>query len=304
MVLKRKKTEAYISHCYSTWGKSYYGDYYGKNSNYPPVHKWLIQKLIKSHKARTLLDAGCGPASILRDIIKQKITAYGFDLTPEMVEEAKRVFKKQGLPPSRIWEGSVLDKKSFSPPGSKNIKFDASICIGVLPHIPHKNISTVFKNLKDAVKKNGLVVVEARNQFFALYTLNRYSYDFFKDELLRVNDLTRWVGKNKKDLSKALNLLQKQFRMDLPARRKGKKGEPGYDEVLSLTHNPFLLKEEFAKVGFKNVRLLFYHYHCLPPLVSHPVRELFLKESVAMEDPYDWRGYFMASAFLLAGEKI
>jgi hypothetical protein len=31
--------------------------------------------------------------------------------------------------------------------------------------------------------------------------------------------------------------------------------------------------------------------------------DFFLRESVAMEDPEDWRGYFMASAFLLVGTK-
>ena len=30
---------------------------------------------------------------------------------------------------------------------------------------------------------------------------------------------------------------------------------------------------------------------------------LFRRESVAMERPEDWRGYFMASAFLLCGVK-
>jgi hypothetical protein len=49
------------------------------------------------------------------------------------------------------------------------------------------------------------------------------------------------------------------------------------------------------------VRLLFYHYHCLPPMFEQAVPELFRRRSVAMEDPADWRGYFMASAFVVAG---
>jgi hypothetical protein len=31
--------------------------------------------------------------------------------------------------------------------------------------------------------------------------------------------------------------------------------------------------------------------------------EIFLRESLAMEQPEDWRGYFMASAFLLCGKR-
>jgi hypothetical protein len=51
----------------------------------------------------------------------------------------------------------------------------------------------------------------------------------------------------------------------------------------------------------KDARLLFYHYHCLPPMLEAQVPELFRRESLRMEDPEDWRGHFMASAFLLVG---
>ncbi len=89
--------------------------------------------------------------------------------------------------------------------------------------------------------------------------------------------------------------------MDLPAVRKGKKDEPGYDEVLSRFHNPLEAREQFAAAGFKNVRVLFYHYHCLPPLLEAYAPDLFRKESLLLEKPEDWRGYLMASAFVPAG---
>jgi hypothetical protein len=91
--------------------------------------------------------------------------------------------------------------------------------------------------------------------------------------------------------------------MDLPPVRRGKAGEPGYDEVLSRTHNPLVLRDSFAAAGFSNVRVLFYHFHALPPMLSGGMPELFLRESVAMERADDWRGHFMASAFLLCGYK-
>jgi hypothetical protein len=92
-----------------------------------------------------------------------------------------------------------------------------------------------------------------------------------------------------------------RFRLDLPPVRGGKAGEPGYDEVLSRTHNPLVFREKFAAVGFRDVRVLFYHYHCLPPLCERSAPELFRRRSLAMENPEDWRGYFMASAFVVTG---
>jgi hypothetical protein len=49
------------------------------------------------------------------------------------------------------------------------------------------------------------------------------------------------------------------------------------------------------------VRVQFYHYHSLPPMFGGQVKEFFLNQSVAMESPEDWRGYFMASAFFVTG---
>ena len=89
--------------------------------------------------------------------------------------------------------------------------------------------------------------------------------------------------------------------MELPPVRKGKESEPGYDEVLSRTHNPFILKGKFEAIGLKNVCLKFYHYHPLPPMFASNLGESYLKESLAMENPDDWRGYFMASAFFITG---
>jgi hypothetical protein len=91
--------------------------------------------------------------------------------------------------------------------------------------------------------------------------------------------------------------------MDLPPLRKGKSSEPGYDEVLSRTHNPFVLREQARAAGLEEVEVLFYHYHCLPPMLENAVPRLFRTASLAMEDPKDWRGHFMASAFIVVGRR-
>ena len=90
--------------------------------------------------------------------------------------------------------------------------------------------------------------------------------------------------------------------MDLPPIREGKKDEPGYDQVLSRTHNPFEVCDQFVEAGFRNVRTLFYHFHILPPMFEKQAPDVFRQLSLEMEqNPADWRGYFMASAFLTIG---
>jgi hypothetical protein len=65
-----------------------------------------------------------------------------------------------------------------------------------------------------------------------------------------------------------------------------------------------VLKERFVAAGFADVRVLFYHYHALPPMLEGALPKLFRNASLAMEDPSDWRGHFMASAFIIAGTRL
>ncbi len=302
--MNRREIEDSVKACYSTWSDNYYDSYYGAGAPYPPVHRDLMIRLLREAKVKNVLDAGCGPASFLRELMNEKLDLYGFDLTPEMVVEARRIFQEHHIPENHVWEGSVLSSASFQPPSVKSKRFEAAVCVGVLPHIPQQADEEVIANLHGAVKKNGLVILEARNQFFALFTLNRYSHQFLADELLHVDELRKRAGSHLAQLDDALEKMKSQFRMDMPPVRKGKADEPGYDEVLSRTHNPLLLKQQFEAAGFDDIHLYFYHHHSLPPLYGAQVPELFRAKSLEMEhQPEDWRGYFMASAFLVTGRR-
>ncbi len=298
---ERDDVESVVQRCYATWGTTYYEDYYGPSASYPPVHRDLLRRQLLAAGVRTLLDAGCGPASFLRELGGIGIDLYGFDLTAEMVEEGRRVLGDRGLAGDRIWQGSVLDPAAFR--HRDRATFDAISCVGVMPHIPAQDEPLLLANLRGALAPEGLLLLEARNQLFALFTVNRYSYELVTGELVRADALRGRAGADLPKLESALAAMQAQFRMDLPPRRQGTAGTPGYDEILSRTHNPFVLKEQVAAAGFRDVRLLFYHYHALPPLCAPLVPELFARESLAMEDPTDWRGHFMASAFVVEARK-
>src|SRR5579885_2338709 len=105
----RSRMEAAVASCYATWADSYYRDYYEAATAYPPVHQTLVRTLIDQCGARTVLDAGCGPASMLRHLVAPGRELFGFDLTPEMVTEARRVMAPLGVPADHIWQGSVSE---------------------------------------------------------------------------------------------------------------------------------------------------------------------------------------------------
>lgn len=300
MADNQTRAEAAVKACYSTWAESYHADYYASSNAYPPVHLDLIRMLLRDVGAHTLLDAGCGPASMLRGLTDLGLDLYGFDLTPEMVAVARQVLAPAGVPASHLWEGSVTNASDFGRRDVTPKEFDAAICVGVFPHVPESAESLAIANLHGAVKQGGLVAIEARNQLFGLFSLNRYTYELFVRELIR-EPAMREAGVDVKAIDHVLEEMKERFRMDLPPLRTGKSGEPGYDQVLSRTHNPFTLRQKFEAAGFDDVKVLFYHYHCLPPMFEQVMPTEYRKLSVAMEDPSDWRGHFMASAFILAG---
>jgi 2-polyprenyl-3-methyl-5-hydroxy-6-metoxy-1,4-benzoquinol methylase len=288
---ERASVEAQVQDCYSTWAKTYFDDYYKSAGAYPPVHVDIVRNLLKACGAKTLLDAGCGPASMLRRLADLDLELHGFDLTAEMVEEARRVMAEWRVPPERLWQGSVAEARDFRRPARG---YDAAICFGVFPHVPKALDTTAIANLHASLAPGGMAAIEARNELFALFTLNRYTRDLFLRRLVDVDSLPQ---AERDALAPALAELEKLLRTDLPPVR------PGYDEVLSRTHNPFELRAQMEQAGFRDVRLHFYHYHALPPMLEARAPEWFRKRSLALEDPSDWRGHFMASAFIVSGEK-
>lgn len=299
----RESVEHRIKHCYSTWGTSYYADYYGDEAPYPPVHLELARRLVSERGVKRLLDAGCGPASMLRHFVEPERDVYGFDLTPEMVVEAQRVAVDQGVSRDHIWEGSVAVRSDFMAPDGR-MEYDCIVSCGVMPHIPETIESEVIVNIRDALRPGGYAIVEARNELFSMFTLNRYSHEFFLKQLLPVDELRQQAADEGEGLRAALAQVEDMFRTDLPPIRQGKENEPGYDEVLSRTHNPLLLQQKFLASGFRDVQLYYYHFHCLPPMVNGHVPRLFREVSLQMEaNPQDWRGLFMASAFFVVAQR-
>src|SRR3546814_10167955 len=92
----QREGEGAVAACYSTWAGDYYDQYYGSAAPYPPVHADLILELLISGGVTCLLDAGCGPASFLKHMGKTPVQWHGFDLTPEMVAEARAVADRRG----------------------------------------------------------------------------------------------------------------------------------------------------------------------------------------------------------------
>lgn len=273
---------------------SHYADQYSPSyPGYPANLKRLeiLVRRARELKIRTLLDCGCGEGTPIRRLHEEVgVDVWGFDFSDEMARAASAQLESKGLR-SRVWSGDITQAASFRPDGLQRPEaFEACLAAGVFPHLTDSQEAEALKNMADAVRTGGRVFVEFRNELFALFTLNRHSYELFLEKLIPP-----------RAAQEAASELKKFFRLDLPGVRPSPAGAPSsIDEIPCRFKNPFECAELFRGAGLRIEAFHFYHFHALPPMMEARFPEAFWTASLEMEKkPSDWRGYFMASAFVV-----
>lgn len=296
----KKEVQKHYKSAVDDYTRQYQSGYY----EYPANQKRLdfLIKRLSAIQPSTLLDCGCGEGSPIRSIADTGIDVWGFDFVPEMVEKAKINLQPKGLA-GRVWVGDITDRMSFKPLGIESPDmFDVCMAMGVFPHITDE--AQALKNMAAVTRNDGRIFVEFRNELFSLFTLNRYSYAFFKDKLIKIDSLESEIPGASAEIHEIEEKIKPFFCLDQPPVRSGSADAPGYDTILSKFHNPLNIFPLFEKADLEIEDIFFYHYHALPPMFECEYPRLFRDASLGMErDPHDWRGYFMASAFVIEAKK-
>ncbi len=249
----------------------------------------FVVERLKQNNIKTISDVGCGTCAPMIRLLKEGFKVKGFDFSEEMVEEGRKGLEKAGFDPALISQADLEDDSSF--PGEK---FDAIIALGVFPHIldEAKALSTMRKRLN----KRGMVFIEFRNDLFAAFTLNKYSLDLFLNRVIDLSSLPEDVSKE------VVNFYSSRLKVDKP--NKKSRGKISYSDILAKFRNPLNIEEQLFKPnGFSINKIHFYHYHALPPVFESKYPSLFRELSLMMENPSDWKGYLMASAYVVEATK-
>lgn len=287
---------------YDAVAESYHQQYererlYDTSTDYP-ANYFRLQLLLNSFATKGLkrvIEVGVGEGTPLATLGKAGIDVWGFDISNEMVNKSKEMMKTNGMNPDHIFWGDIQDPTTYIH-AVREGQFDGLVAMGVMPHV--ENDDMVIENMATLVRPGGSVFIEFRNKLFSLFTFNRYTFDFI------LNDLIAGVVQEVKD--EVAKDLETRLRMDMPPTRDrvGKFQAPGYDAILSKFHNPFEVIELFKRHNFKDIELLWYHYHPAMPYLSERMPELFRKEAIRLEhEPSNWRGIFLCSAFVVEAMK-
>ena len=293
-----RDTQSQVKQHYSVTASTYRNHYdpaqHDSSPTYPAEYfrlNLLLDRL-KETSAKRVLDAGCGEGTPLMRVAELGAEIRGFDFTPEMIEEARDIFSAQGLNPDWVIVGDVQNFDSFSAL-MEDQPFDAAVCFGVMPHVNDE--LKALKNLHRSLRKNGRAFVEFRNELFNLITMNRFTHNYIVEELF---------ANAPPSIREATSAhLDSILAMDKPPlRTEAEAGKPGYDAIQARMHNPLKMDELFGEAGFTDVVIHWYHFHpTLPLLEGNGVDAAeFRKAAFAMEEnPKDWRGYFLCSAFVV-----
>jgi len=286
------KSKDFVTKYYDQEATDYIHMYEPGYLEYPAnaIRLEMVTKKLLENNVKSVLDAGCGTCGPMIRFLKEGLKCNGFDFSNEMVDSGKKELEKSGYDPNLIFVADLETGENFP-----KEKFDAVVALGVFPHIP--NEKKALLNIKNMLNEGGKVYIEFRNDLFSSYTLNKYSVDFFLNRLISMSLLPE---KMKDEVVDFYTNLLKADKTIIK-----KQDQIHYTEILAKFKNPLTItKELFEPCGFEVNEILFYHYHVLPPIFQEKNPKLFRELSLKMEDPHDWRGYLMASAFVVEASPV
>ena len=125
----------------------------------------IFEDLLQKIKPKTVLDAGCGSGVPLVTFLKAGFDAYGFDRSPEMVDETQKRVESAGFEKHRVFQG---DLDSFERP--IGAPFDVACGLGSVYYTP--NTVTTLRHVGSHVKDDGDLIFSLRNELFSLCSQN------------------------------------------------------------------------------------------------------------------------------------
>ena len=248
-------------------------------------------EILDKYPKGSLLDAGCGAGATTTAALEAGWDVTSIDFSEDMVRETNVHLKEKGHTDRKASQASITDLSKF-----QNGEFDAVICLGVMYYIEEDE--KAYREFLRVLKPGGILLCSMQNEFFDLFTFNRYTRRFYKRHFFPLID--GGDGDRAEELDKALSSL-----MVNPNAPEQHDSGSGRDEVFMRQDNPMAYPQKLASLGFEPISGPYYHgIHLVPPLMEK-MDAAWAEESAAKQYSLaqDWRSMFSAAHFMFEFRK-
>jgi ubiquinone/menaquinone biosynthesis C-methylase UbiE len=116
----------------------------------------VVFEMLDAHSSKKgkLLDAGCGPATLVRDFLARGYDVWGIDCSKRMIEEARRNISELN---DHFAQGDI-ENMAFP-----SESFDIVVSLGVLHYLKDERPS--LREIRRVLKPGGLSIVSISNAF-------------------------------------------------------------------------------------------------------------------------------------------
>jgi len=187
---------------------------------------------------RQIFDFGCGDAVHFRAFLDAGAHIEGVDISERMIEQARQRLRdlRRDVDLARV--GGV-DALHAVPAAS----LDAVLSFNVLAYLTQAEEKTFYEQSARVLKVGGYLLVTHSNELFDMFSLNRYTVEFFQ----------RYLASEPYCKSALKELLAKA---DVPEEA----------VTYNVRENPLSYRHKLARYGFKETRQEFINFHRAPPL--------------------------------------
>ena len=262
----------------------------------PAYYRRLIYlNVLEETGADRILDVGCGGGQTVLDALEMGRAVKGIEPTKALVDSAQELLRTNG------YEGDVISQNDLLALNQwPSHSFGSIVALSVLPHIQESRWDETHQALVNLIADDGYFIASYRNDLFDLFTFNSFTVDFVINVLFD-NQACRPL-KNRAVREKIESLISHPT---IPGPQHTSAQDKSFGLLTRVNSNPLTMPAYLARFGVMQLKLYFFNFHCLPPLVSSsfPDAKTFSHE-MNLNLAEDWRGYFMASTFLVVGKKM
>ncbi len=245
-----------------------------------------ILNFIKKNKIKSYHDIGCGSGELVRKVDKQKIVKkitgsdyYINELDLKTLKNTKIKYYKQDI--------NKIPKLYKFP------KVDLCTAMSVLPYI--KSYKKFFKYcLKKYLKKKKYFIFSFPNELFDIYTLNKYTKNFYIKYLIQSKKL------NKKEHLILSKFLDNKFSKEINL--KNTKISGYIDKKLKYFHrvNYFSISKFLKDNGYEIIDVNFLNHHEFPTSFGVNIKKKNKKQKIInLNKNNGWTGLFTCSTIMI-----